>query len=184
MTVLRDYSRRFYLEVKRAHGMLYLLEKLDEGPSELHRAKGEEEMIGVRHVPEKSVVKYEKGEERKVYGAEDLFTAMPDISGGYLLRTWIESGYWQATPEAQEIMSKVIYIEDSVEWARHVAATRDPKEALAEARKLREESEAEKDAPFAFSKPLARIEHKVFQFSKKPVDKPASKPFQFSRRVR
>ena len=47
-----------------------------------------------------------------------------NVSGGDLLKCWTREHVWRVTAEAQEVINRVIYIEDMVEWLRERAAQR------------------------------------------------------------
>jgi hypothetical protein len=154
MTVVMDREQRFYIVVSIHDGMVRLIERCDSGPVELRRHRGEELKIGVRSVPEKTVVmrddlapkksvkKNKKGEEEMdkydviVKGYEDLFSIVENATGGYVAKVWLKNGSWAVTDEAREILDRVIYIEDTFNYLAFHHAERNVAKALKRAHKI------------------------------------------------
>ena len=108
MAVAIDYSQRLYLVVSNHDGVVHLLERGSNGPDLLRRHLNEGEMIGVRHLPTEDFDK--------------LFTIRPDISGGTLVKKWLEDHNWPVSVEARPIIERVIVLEDMIDFLRERAA--------------------------------------------------------------
>jgi hypothetical protein len=163
-----DYSQRLYLVVAIRDGVVYFLERSDVGgPWSLHnptdpektdtisisRKPMEAELIGVRSMPLESF--------------ERVFDIVANISGGDLVKKWMENRHWGVTREAAEIIDRVIYIEDSVEYLRWRAAHRNHDNALERARRIRKNAETN-----AEELPPA----KKYNFAKEPPPTKKRKP--------
>jgi hypothetical protein len=125
MTVIIDRSMRLYLMISDRDGVTKILERGSAGGEYvstdpktgnqtvkrlIRRKSGEDEAIGVR----------------KIYSedAEKLFFVAENVSGGDLLKCWIRDHAWRVTAEAKEVIDRVIYIEDTVEWLKTRASER------------------------------------------------------------
>lgn len=110
MTVLIDYSMRLYLMVSHHNGVVKFLERGSAGSELIRRKNGEDEVIGVRSIPEED--------------ADKLFSIAENLSGGDLVRCWTRENMWGVTPEAREVIQRVMRIDDTVAFLRERAARR------------------------------------------------------------
>jgi len=121
--VLIDSSMRFYFMVSNRNGIMHVLERGCAGGEYVHsvgdkksatclirRKSGEDELIGIRHLHSED--------------AEKLFFIAENVSGGDLLKCWTRNHVWRVSAEAQEVISRVVWIEDTVEYLRDRAAQR------------------------------------------------------------
>ena len=123
MTVLIDSNMRFYFLVSNQNGVMRIIERGSAGGEYVHsvgekkvatclirRKAGEDELIGIRHLHSED--------------ADKLFAIAENVSGGELLKCWMRAHAWRVTPEAMEVINRVVWIEDRVEYLKARAAQR------------------------------------------------------------